>query len=213
MSINKSSEKRFCTLYLVRHGETDWNVKGLLQGQTDIDLNKTGIKQAKELAKKLRRIKFAISFSSDLLRARRTAEIIATEKKIAVKTTTTLRERKFGRFEGAEWRQGEFRKLFDKFFRLSTKERFNKRPYQGYENNEELIARLIPFIREISVAYKGKNILIVSHGGIIMAFLTHLGFNDGKELLPGSIENTAYIIIQCDGSDFFVRETSGISTD
>ena len=99
MSINKSSEKRFCTLYLVRHGETDWNVKGLLQGHTDIDLNKTGIKQAKELAKKLRRIKFAISFSSDLLRARRTAEIIATEKKIAVKTTTTLRERKFGRFE------------------------------------------------------------------------------------------------------------------
>lgn len=206
-------KSKYCTLFLVRHGETDWNVKGLLQGQTDIPLNKTGLKQAKYLVKKFKNITFDMAFSSDLLRAKRTAEIIALEKKIALKTTSILRERKFGKYEGTKWKQEGFRKLFDKFFSLNAKERFNKRPYQGYENNEELMARLIPFIREISVAYTGKNILIVSHGGIIRAFLNHLGFNNGKELPPGSIENTAYIIIQSDGSDFFIKETSGIKTD
>ena len=213
MSINKSSEKRFCTLYIVRHGETDWNVKGLLQGQTDIDLNKTGIKQAKELGKTLGNIRFSIAFSSDSLRAKRTAEIIALEKKIAVQTTKALRERRFGKYEGRPWRQVKFQGLVAKFFKLSMKERFNKAPYPGFESDEKLMARLIPLLREISIANLGKNVLVVTHGGILGTFLNHLGFNKGKELPPGTINNTSYIIIQSDGSDFFIRETSGIKTD
>ena len=197
-------------MYLVRHGETDWNVKGLLQGQTDIDLNKTGIKQAKELGKTLGNIHFSVAFSSDLLRAKRTAEIIALEKKIAVQTTKALRERRFGKYEGRPWRQVKFQGLVAKFFKLSMKERFNKAPYPGFESDEKLMTRLIPLLREISIANLGKNVLVVTHGGILRTFLNHLGFNKGKELPPGTINNTAYIIIQSDGSHFFIKETSGI---
>lgn len=201
---------KYCSLYIVRHGETDWNVKRLLQGQTDIPLNKTGKIQAEKLAKSLKDIEFAMIFSSDLLRAKRTAEIIALEKKIAVRTTKVLRERKFGRFEGMSWENKEFQALFDKFLKLSAKQKFKTTPYEGNESDEELMSRFIPFIREASIAHLGKNVLVVTHGGVMRAFLNHLASDKGKEIQPGSIENTAYIRLFSDGVDFFIKETSGI---
>jgi len=111
-------------LYIVRHGETDWNVKELLQGHADIPLNKFGEEQAKQLAKKLTKVNFAIAFTSDLLRAKKTAEIIALEKKIVVRTTKTLRERYFGHFEGTKWREDKYyQQLIKNFLKLSYKER------------------------------------------------------------------------------------------
>ena len=92
--------QNFCTLYIVRHGETEWNVKKIIQGNEDIPLNKKGESQAKELAKKLRHIKFDVIFSSDLIRAKRTAEIINIEKKLIVQTTKALKERYFGKYQG-----------------------------------------------------------------------------------------------------------------
>ena len=63
-------------IYLVRHGETDWNQAGLLQGQTDIALNAQGLEQAHEAAERLKEVPFEIAFCSPLIRAKRTAEII-----------------------------------------------------------------------------------------------------------------------------------------
>ena len=89
-----------CILYIIRHGETEWNVKKLCQGQTDIPLNNKGEIQAGNLSKELSHIKFNAVYSSDLIRAKRTAEIVVLEKKLAVITTKALKERLFGRFEG-----------------------------------------------------------------------------------------------------------------
>ena len=106
-------KNHYCQIYLIRHGETDWNAKGLLQGQSDIPLNKEGEKQTIEAAKKhFKKIKFAAIFSSDLVRAKRTAEIIALEKKMAVETSVLLRERDFGPFEGKHCRKFYFFKMF-----------------------------------------------------------------------------------------------------
>lgn len=202
---------KYCTLYLVRHGETDWNVKGLIQGHSDIPLNENGVKQVKNLAIKLRTVKFNAVYSSDLIRAKRTAEIIAMEKKLAVKTTAALRERYFGKYEGINWREDkEYQKLFDKYLSLSKEERFKKSPHPTIETDEKLMGRFITFLREIAVFYPGGNILVVTHGGVMRAFLLHLGFGDPKTLPPGSIENTAYVKILSDGVDFFVKETFGI---
>ena len=204
-------EKKYCNLYLVRHGETDWNIKGLLQGHKDVLLNKTGRKQAVELRKVFNKIKFAKVFSSDLLRAKETAEIIILKKKIAVETTKVLRERYFGRFEGKHWqRDKEYQKLINKFYKLSEEERYKGKPYEDTESNEELMGRFIPFLREVAVAYPGKNILVVGHGGMMRAFLTHLGYF--KTLPHGLIKNTAYVKVLCDGVDFFVKEVYGIDT-
>ena len=93
-------KKNLCTIYIIRHGETEWNVKKIMQGQKNSLLTTKGIQQAKQAAKQLKQIKFAAIFSSDLLRAKRTAQIIALEHKLIVKTRKILRERYYGKFEG-----------------------------------------------------------------------------------------------------------------
>ncbi|MBI2196766.1 histidine phosphatase family protein [Candidatus Daviesbacteria bacterium] len=195
----------YCTLYLIRHGQTDWNAKGLTQGQTDIPLNSEGIKQAQTLGESLKNIKFNAMFSSDLIRAKRTAEIIALERKLAIKTTEALRERWYGEQEGKN--EQLLQKYYKAWATLSRKERAAFKPFPDYETNEELISRLIIFLREIAVAYPGKTILIVSHGGIIRAFLNHLS----EEIyLDGAISNMAYIKLESDGVDFFIKEMKGV---
>src|SRR5258706_4066259 len=91
---------KLATLYIVRHGESEWNIKHLIQGQKDIVLSKNGKLQAQILAGELKKISFEFIFSSDLLRAKRTAEIVALEHKLAVQTAKVLRERSFGKLEG-----------------------------------------------------------------------------------------------------------------
>ena len=80
------------TIYLVRHGETEWNTEGRLQGQKDSFLTAKGEKQAAQTAEKLKGVKFDAIFSSDLLRAKRTAEIIKLERQLEINTTKALRE-------------------------------------------------------------------------------------------------------------------------
>src|SRR5258708_18492 len=95
------NDSKLTTFYMVRHGQTDWNKQHRLQGTVDNSLNEMGEQQAKELADVLKDVSFDLAFSSDLLRAKRTAEIIVLEKKLHVATTGLLRERSFGKHEGA----------------------------------------------------------------------------------------------------------------
>jgi probable phosphoglycerate mutase len=88
---------RFC---LIRHGETDWNRARRIQGQIDIDLNATGEAQAQALVHGLREHHFAAAYSSDLLRAWRTAQIASRRLGVAVLPAPTLRERHFGVLQG-----------------------------------------------------------------------------------------------------------------
>ncbi len=96
MQVDTSQQCRF---YIVRHGQTECNILRKLQGHADIPLNATGEEEAKELAKQFIGTQFAVAFSSDLLRAKRTAEIISLEKNIAVMTTKVLREGNYGKQE------------------------------------------------------------------------------------------------------------------
>lgn len=199
------TNNNYCTLYLVRHGQTDWNIDGLTQGQTDIPLNAEGIKQAQILAKQLKNIKFDAVFSSDLIRAKKTAQIIALERKMVVETSRLLRERRYGKQEGKDGRL--LQKYYKTWATLSRKEKATYKPFPGYETNEKVVSRLITFLREIAVAYSGKTVLIVSHGGIMRAFLNHLS---KETYLDGAISNSGYIKLESDGVDFFIKELKGI---
>ena len=207
----KESFKNPCWIYLIRHGETDWNSKKLLQGQVDIPLNKKGEQQAKEIAKRLTNVNFDAVFSSDLFRAKRTAEIIALEKKIAVQTTNLLRERSFGSLEGKH--VDEVLKILKtdiKKLRTVISERAKE---FGAETDEEVVSRFLTFIREVAIAWPGKNVLVVSHGSLIRIFLTKIGFLTKKDNETVVIKNLALVKFLTDGVDFFVKETWGIERE
>src|SRR5665647_2476119 len=95
-----NSVNSFCDIYLIRHGQTQWNVEGRLQGHTDIPLNEEGEKRALKLKEKLEGIKFSAFFSSDLSRANKTAEIVTGLQKMEIVKTPDLRERSMGKWEG-----------------------------------------------------------------------------------------------------------------
>lgn len=202
----------YTTFYLVRHGETEWNVKRIMQGRCDSPLTKLGINQAKDLVNKLKHIHFDKIFSSDILRAKRTAEIIAAERKLAIATTKLLRERTFGKYEG--WLIDNYYKKFEQYFienqKLSEIETYKRKPDIDIESDEEIVNRLITFIREVAVGFPGKTVLVVTHGGIMRGFLIHLGYGTRKELGWGSIKNTAYLKLLSDGVDFIIKETKGV---
>jgi broad specificity phosphatase PhoE len=90
-------------LYFVRHGETDWNLAKRVQGQTDISLNSTGVKQAQEASSRFQNLNFSSFYSSDLKRATETAKILQQQMNCSHATLNThkaLRERFFGDLEG-----------------------------------------------------------------------------------------------------------------
>lgn len=183
-----------------------------LQGHSDSPLTAKGREQASYLGKKLKDVHFDAVFSSDLGRARQTAELITLSKKIAVQTTKALRERGFGDQEGLtfEEHRNKIKTLLEKFETLSDKEKHTFKFHKDQESDEELALRLITYLREISVAYAGKTVLTVSHGGIIRAFLIHIAYGTRSELDFSSVKNTACIVLACDGVDFFIKDISGV---
>lgn len=202
----------YCTFYIVRHGETDWNKEGRYQGHSGVPLNETGRQQAGETREKLKHIHFDAIFSSDLLRAKETAEILAIERNLAVQTSALLRERNQGNLEGRYGKEvkKEFKKEFEKLEKLSTEEQWKHKRNQQYESNEELVSRVIRFLRETAVAYPGKTILITTHGGPIRTLLMHLGYAEKGTLGGGSFKNAGYIKVRSDGIDFFVDAVEGL---
>jgi len=88
------------TIYIVRHGETDFNINHITQGHTDSTLTLNGVNQAGVLAKTFKDIKFDVAFASDLSRAYKTAEIILDGKDTLLNTSELLRERSYGKFDG-----------------------------------------------------------------------------------------------------------------
>jgi broad specificity phosphatase PhoE len=197
-------QDHLCTFYIVRHGQTEWNVKKLTQGHKDSPLTEQGISQAKELGKKLLKVKFDRAFSSDLLRAKRTAEIIALEHKLEVQTTELLREKSWGKLEGTD-----FETFTRTYNALVGAEKVQAEKELELEPDEEVVQRLITFLRETAVLYPSQSILIVTHGSIISRFLNHLGLWE-KERPPDAISNGALAVIESDGVEFFIKDTQGI---
>ena len=212
-SMNHMSNKP-TIFYIVRHGETDGNVCGLVQGQKDYPLNDKGVNQAKIRAQDLKKVHFSLTFSSDLVRAHKTAQIIALEHDLIVTTTKALRERNYGKFEGMSRSDfsDEINTLFTKWYSLAGKEWLEHKIDEGVETGEEVVSRVFTFIREVAIGNPGKTILIVCHGGVMQNLLVHLGWSGQNELRAGTaIQNTAYFVLETDGSDMRVISTKGIT--
>ena len=202
-----------CTFYIVRHGETEWNAIHRIQGHSESILTEKGRKQVREAAEKLKNIHFDAVYSSDLLRAKQTAEILILEKKMKIITAKTLRERTFGEHEGimSDEYARKIKNLLEEYKKLAIEEKWKFKFGKGYESDEKLFTRFITFLREIAAGYRGKTVLIVTHGGPLRMLLTKLGFAEYGRLNPGTFKNAGYLVVQSDGVDFFLKKVEGVA--
>lgn len=161
-------------IYIVRHGETDWNKEGRCQGKTNISLNENGIIQAKILRNKLDMSKMDVCFVSPLKRALETAKII-TDDKLDLIIDDRIIERGFGTLEG---------KLFN--YDATVKSWNYNLNYDEYEMEtiKDVLKRAKDFLNYLNETYDNKNILIVSHGAFIKAlYFNIVGYNDETDFL------------------------------
>jgi len=148
-------------LCLVRHGQTDWNLEGRYQGQSDVPLNDKGLAQARSLAEQLKDQSFAAIYSSDLRRARQTAEPIANLLGINIQLEARLREINQGQWEGVLVE--DIKARYAKIWSQRTEDPANVRP-PGGETVREVATRVYTALDEITSRHSDENILIVSHG-------------------------------------------------
>lgn len=157
-------------LYLVRHGETDWNAQRRIQGSTDIPLNDTGRRQAADAAELLARRRFDAVVASPLSRAAETGAIIADRLGLAAPVTYAgLAERAYGEAEG-----------------LTDTEVTAEYPHDdipGRESRSALLARITETLGEIAVRFDGGVVVVATHGAVIRSVV--------NEAAPGTADRHA----------------------
>lgn len=180
-------------IFIVRHGETDWNKLGKVQGLTDNLLNENGRKQALERSKSLYNKEIDLVYSSPLLRAVETAQIIKDELGLngATSVSAALIERCFGELEAQD------HKLYIDM-RASGQEIIN------FESDYALKSRVASFIKQISTDNLNKTILITSHNHVLKAILSII---DSGYDFTTRLPNTAMIEIECDGNHITLIDT------
>lgn len=173
-------------IYYVRHGQTDWNLAKKMQGgQTERNLNETGIEQANETKRRLKNIKYDIVIRSPMNRAKETTEIIIEGKDIPIIIDERLRERKLGELEGNPITPECEKKIWDYNLNIDLK---------GGETLLEFEKRIIDCIKDIKEKYNDKTVLIIAHGGVAKVLKAYLyGRPDSNNLDEYGMENCEII--------------------
>lgn len=169
-------EKKFATLYVVRHGQTDWNAEGRIQGSTDRPLDETGHSQAKAVGEGLSKIQAAAIYSSPLLRARQTAQAIAAFHGHEIQLEKGLREASYGSVEGitvVEFRQ-RFKEAINEKLKLPLPHQWKYKFSPDAESCEEITARALPSLHSIAKKHVDQSVIIVSHGYVLRALVSYL---------------------------------------
>lgn len=162
-------------LYLIRHGETDWNTVKRLQGATDIPLNENGEALARATSEGMKDIKIDLIFSSPLKRAYRTAEIVRGKREIPIVVEERVREICFGDYEGLVSKSEGYSIPDPDFKFFFTKTDCYKTPPNG-EPISSLLERTKDFLEELKERedLQDKTILVSSHGAAVRALLSNI---------------------------------------
>ena len=171
-------------IYFVRHGQTDCNRQGIIQGHLDIPLNDTGMDQAREISQKLKDKKIDVIYSSPLIRAKTTAEVINEYHNVDIIVDERLKELDAGRLQGLK-----FKDLTDE-----DKNNFYVDPSVfGAESYDQLYDRVVSLYKQLEKL--DKDILIVAHGGVYRSIYRYInGINYANaDIKP--IDNCEYIIL------------------
>jgi probable phosphoglycerate mutase len=157
-------------IIIVRHGQTEWNIKGIRQGNLDSRLTERGLAQAKALAQRLARERFSALYSSDLGRALQTASEVSSVTGHKIITDARLRERHLGIFQGLSGE--EIRQRHPEEYKLH---RSLAADYviPGGESVKQQVARNIAYLNEIGEKHLGETIVVVTHGGVLSGLFRH----------------------------------------
>lgn len=155
---------------IVRHGQTQWNHRGIRQGHLDSDLTARGIAQAKALGIRLAREHFTTLYSSDLGRAVHTARIIAASTGHEIVTDARLRERHLGIFQGLDGDQ--IRAKYPEEHRLHRTVGPDYVIPEG-ESVRQQVARNVSYLTQIAPKHLGETIVVVTHGGVLSGLFRH----------------------------------------
>jgi uncharacterized phosphatase len=167
---------------LIRHGETDWNASGMIQGRTDIPLNANGVRQAEESAACLSGEQFDILITSPLKRARQTADIINRGLGLPITEMEAFAERYFGVAEGMTKEERETA--------------YPDRNYPGLESRDTLKKRVMAGLKDIMKHHPNQHVLLIAHGAVINTILAALSggeIGSGKtKLINACISRIAF---------------------
>ncbi len=183
------------TWYLVRHGETEWNRTGRMQGHTGVPLSAEGRRQATLLAERLRSVDFAAVYCSDLPRAAETARIIAADRDLAISDESDLREFSYGEWEGLTLEEVETR------YPGALAERIEAGGNLGWtapggESAVDALQRVRRFTTRASESLGVReDILVVAHGGSVRALAVCLLDLADDDFWKFRVDNTALAIV------------------
>ena len=159
------NETRFC---LIRHGETPWNAERRIQGHTDIGLDPEGVHQADLAARWLTALGERgpqVLYSSDLLRARMTAEALSHRLSLPVRHLPEMRERRYGLFEGLTYDEARQR-YPDDYAAFEHRQPDYAFP-QGGESLTVFSARVVGCLQRLAALHAGQTVALVTHGGVL----------------------------------------------
>jgi probable phosphoglycerate mutase len=185
-------------LCVVRHGETDWNIQGILQGWIDVPINDLGRQQARELAASYAPFNFAAVWSSPLVRASETADIIV--KKLGLPPTLChegLKERNFGAIQGVP--KAELAELNP----LLLQQILRRNPAAHFEEGEtmdEFADRVLAAVREVGARHRGQRVLVVVHGWVMDVITRHIGGLSRCTILNHKRKNGESLWLEVDGN-------------
>ncbi len=182
------------TLLLIRHGQTEWNLRGKYTGQSDIPLNETGRQEARLLAQELAHNPPEVVVSSDLIRARETAEIVAAPFALHVHTDSDLREINQGVWEGMYF--PDIKAKYAAEFAEREANPLEVAPPQG-ETVGQVRDRVLTAVTKIIHTHPGKRIAVVAHGlalALIKAHYTNHPIQQVWDLIPPNAQTEELII-------------------
>ena len=196
MNSNKSSITQFA---LLRHAETAWNREKRIQGQQDAPLTSDGRQQAKEWGRSLIRYQFDHLVTSDLGRAKLTANIMNQSLNLPFSEEGRLREQHWGRWSGMK-----FGDLKTEVLEEQVKMGWHFRPAGG-ESRLEVLERSRQALTEIAQSLEGDHILVVTHGGVIRCLLYQLCKRNFLPEEPPLIEPYKLHWLSFDGEEFHIQ--------
>lgn len=175
----------------MRHGQTDWNADGRVQGWKDTSLNAQGLAQARKAAEKLCGEHIETIYSSDLKRSKKCADIISATLDLPVHYTKRLREMNFGKAEGVRKTdlEAKFSYIYNAFNDLKNQERYDIK-YPNGETIGEVQQRFIKFTGKL-IEDRRQSVLLVTHGMVVRLFFESC-FKKTIHLDNGSVLRVTY---------------------